>query len=141
MCNGTTTPRGGRSLQSLHDPAASVWFPDEDRAEILRMIDESLRTGRLTLGPIGERLEHEFAVRHGAAHAVAVASGTSALEIVLRSVGVEGREAIVPANTFHATAAAVLAAADGCASPTATRPPSPSTRRPWPHSSTRRRRR
>ncbi len=110
MWNGTTSPRGGRSLQSLHVPAASVWFPDEDRAEILRMIDDSLRTGRLTLGPIGERLEEEFAARHGAAHAVAVASGTSALEIVLRSVGVDGREVIVPANTFHATAAAVLAA-------------------------------
>jgi dTDP-4-amino-4,6-dideoxygalactose transaminase len=74
------------------------------------MIDESLRSGRLTLGPIGARLEESFAARHQAEHAVAVASGTSALEIVLRIVGVAGREVIVPANTFHATAAAVLAA-------------------------------
>lgn len=74
------------------------------------MIDESLRTGRLTLGPIGARLEQEFAAHHQAGHAVAVASGTSALEIVLRSLGVAGGEVIVPANTFHATAAAVLAA-------------------------------
>ena len=48
MCNGTTTPAEVDPLQSLHVPAASVWFPDEDRAEILRMIDESLRSGRLT---------------------------------------------------------------------------------------------
>src|SRR5262245_61239552 len=74
------------------------------------MIDESLRSGRLTLGPIGEQLEQEFAARHGATHAIAVASGTSALEIVLRTIGVDGRQVIVPANTFHATAAAVLAA-------------------------------
>src|SRR5262245_27699555 len=74
------------------------------------MIDESLRSGRLTLGPIGEQLEQEFAARHGATHAIAVASGTSALEIVLRAIGVDGRQVIVPANTFHATAAAVLAA-------------------------------
>jgi dTDP-4-amino-4,6-dideoxygalactose transaminase len=74
------------------------------------MIDESLRTGRLTLGPIGALLEEEFAARHHARYAVATASGTSALEIVLRSIGVSGREVIVPANTFHATAAAVIAA-------------------------------
>ncbi len=87
-----------------------MWFPDEDRAQILAMIDEALRSGQLTLGPIGARLEAEFAERHGAEHAVAVASGTSAIEIVLRTIGVEGREVVVPANTFHATAAAVLAA-------------------------------
>jgi perosamine synthetase len=74
------------------------------------MIDDSLRTGRLTLGPIGALLEEEFAARHDARHAVATASGTSALEIVLRSIGVAGREVVVPANTFHATAAAVVAA-------------------------------
>ncbi len=74
------------------------------------MIDESLRSGRLTLGPIGALLEEEFAARHQARHAVATASGTSALEIVLRSIGVSGREVIVPSNTFHATAAAVIAA-------------------------------
>jgi perosamine synthetase len=97
-------------LEARHIPAASVWFPDEDRAEIVRLIDEALQTGRLTLGPIGARLESEFAARHGAEHAIAVASGTSAIEIVLRSLGVAGRDVIVPANTFHATAAAVVAA-------------------------------
>ncbi len=101
---------GGGSLHRQHVPAASVWFPDEDRAEILAMIDEALRSGRLTLGPIGARLEVEFAERHQATEAVAVASGTSAIEIVLRAIGVEGREVVVPSNTFHATAAAVIAA-------------------------------
>jgi perosamine synthetase len=43
-------------------------------------------------------------------HAVAVASGTSALEIILRSIGVTGRDVIVPANTFFATAEAALRA-------------------------------
>ena len=109
MCNGTTRPRGGRSLQPLHVPAAAVWFPDEVRAEILRMIDESLRT---VVSPSAHRRTPRRGVRRPprAAHAVAIASGTSALEIVLRSIGVAGREVIVPANTFHATAAAVIAA-------------------------------
>ena len=38
------------------------------------------------------------------------ASGTAALEIVLRSIGVAGRDVVVPANTFFATAEAVLRA-------------------------------
>ncbi|HEV2369400.1 MAG TPA: DegT/DnrJ/EryC1/StrS family aminotransferase, partial [Acidimicrobiales bacterium] len=41
-------------------------------------------------------------------HGVAVSSGTAALEIILRYVGVEGREVVVPANTFYATAGAVV---------------------------------
>ncbi len=87
-------------------PPARVYFPDDDRAEILARIDEALTSGQLTLGPIGAELESAFAKRHGTRHAVAVSSGTSALEIILRSLGVEGREVLVPANTFFATAAA-----------------------------------
>src|SRR5262249_2863603 len=37
-----------------------------------------------------------------------VQSGTSALEIVLRSLDVDGREVVVPTNTFFATPAAVV---------------------------------
>ena len=37
-------------------------------------------------------------------------SGTSAIEIPLRALGVDGGEVLVPANTFFATAAAVIAA-------------------------------
>jgi perosamine synthetase len=89
-------------------PAARMVFSDDDRAAILSMIDEVLQTGSLTLGPFTRELEEAFRTRHGAPHAVAVSSGTSALEIILRSLGVEGREVVVPANTFFATAAAVL---------------------------------
>jgi dTDP-4-amino-4,6-dideoxygalactose transaminase len=87
-------------------PPARVSFPPEDRAEILARIDQSLTSGQLTLGPIGRELEAAFAKRHSTDHAVAVSSGTSALEIILRSLDVDGREVIVPANTFFATAAA-----------------------------------
>lgn len=91
-------------------PPAQVHFPEEDRRAILGQIDQALATGQLTLGRIGRELEERFAERHGARHAIAVNSGTSALEIPLRVLGVEGREVLVPANTFFATAAAVLAA-------------------------------
>jgi len=89
-------------------PPARVYFPDEDRAEILARIDHALATGQLTLGAIGRELEEAFAARHQAGHAVAVSSGTSALEIILRALDVDGREVLVPANTFFATAAAAL---------------------------------
>ena len=87
---------------------ANIYFPDEDRAWILEQIDSCLQTGRLTLGKYGEQLEDEFAALCGTRYAVAVNSGTSALEIILRSIGVEGREVIVPTNTFYATAGAVV---------------------------------
>jgi perosamine synthetase len=88
--------------------AARVVFGDDDRAEILRRVDESLRTGNLTLGPHTLELEQQFAARHSAAFAVATNSGTSALEIIFRTLGVEGKQVVVPANTFFATAAAVI---------------------------------
>lgn len=89
-------------------PAARLVFSDEDRATILTMIDGSLQSGSLTLGPFTRELEDAFRARHDAGHAVAVSSGTSALEIVLRSLGVDGAEVVVPTNTFFASAAAVL---------------------------------
>src|SRR6266487_7191386 len=92
----------------MNIPAARIVFSDDDRAAALAMIDQSLQTGALTLGPYTRELEDAFRARHDASFAVAVSSGTSAIEIILRTIGVEGREVIVPANTFFATAAAVI---------------------------------
>ena len=89
-------------------PPARVVFPPSVRRRALAMIDEALTSGELTLGRRTAQLEEAFAARHGAAHAVAVSSGTAALEIILRCLGVEGMEVVVPANTFFATAAAVV---------------------------------
>lgn len=89
-------------------PPAAIHVPEEDRAWILARIDECLQSGRLTLGANGAELEEAFAATCGVRHAVAVNSGTSALEIILRAIGVEGREVVVPTNTFYATGGAVL---------------------------------
>ena len=89
-------------------PAAAVHFPEEDRAWILARIGECLESGRLTLGPNGAAFEEAFAQLCQVRYAVAVSSGTSALEIILRAIGVEDREVVVPTNTFYATAGAVL---------------------------------
>jgi dTDP-4-amino-4,6-dideoxygalactose transaminase len=96
-------------------PPARPTFPADDRAAIAKLVEEALTSGSLTLGPNTERLEEAFAARHGVPHAVAVSSGTAALEIALRGLagtagpeGLAGRPVIVPANTFFATAAAVM---------------------------------
>ena len=88
-------------------PAARVVFSPEDRRAILELIDESLRSGSLTLGPHTKSFEEAFAHRHQVRHAIAMSSGTSALETILRILAVEGGEVVVPTNTFFATAAAV----------------------------------
>jgi perosamine synthetase len=90
--------------------AARIVFPESDRAEIAAAITDILSSGRLTLGRYTERFEADFSAAHGGLSAVATASGTSALEIVLRTLDVSGRDVIVPANTFYATAAAVISA-------------------------------
>jgi perosamine synthetase len=97
--------------------AARVVFPEPDRAEIAEATAQILASGILTLGPHTRRFEEAFAAAHavpgmgtGALRAVAVSSGTAALEIILRSIGVAGRDVIVPANTFYATAEAALRA-------------------------------
>jgi dTDP-4-amino-4,6-dideoxygalactose transaminase len=89
-------------------PAARVDFLPEDRQWIADRIQEVLASGQLTLGQYGTTLEERFAARCGVAHAVAVGSGTAALEIILRALDVEGKDVLVPANTFFATAAAVV---------------------------------
>ena len=89
-------------------PAARIVFSEDDRRQVLALIDASLRSGSLTLGDTTRRFEEAFAARHQAAHAIAVSSGTSALEIIFRAIGVAGREVVVPTNTFFATAAAVV---------------------------------
>ena len=91
-------------------PSARVVFPAQDRAEIAAAVSEILASGMLTLGQYTREFEAAFGQAHAAPQAVAVSSGTAALEISLRAVGVHGRDVIVPANTFYATAAAVIQA-------------------------------
>ena len=60
------------------------------------------------MGPFTENFERAFGKLLGIREVVAVNSGTSALEIILRCIGVKGRTVIVPTNTFVATPAAAI---------------------------------
>lgn len=73
-------------------------------------VAEITRRGVYLLGPETSALEQELAASTRARGAVAVASGASALQLALRSVGVgPGDEVIVPAFTAVPTASAVAA--------------------------------
>jgi dTDP-3-amino-3,4,6-trideoxy-alpha-D-glucose transaminase len=76
--------------------------------EILAAWSRILRAGAFTSGPEVAAFERDFAAACEVAHCVAVSSGTDALVLALRALGVgPGDRVIVPANTFFATAEAV----------------------------------
>ncbi len=69
---------------------------------------EVIRSGVLVQGPECEAFESEFADSVGAKHAVAVSSGTAALLLTIKALGLDhGDEVIIPSYTFIATANAV----------------------------------
>jgi dTDP-4-amino-4,6-dideoxygalactose transaminase len=78
--------------------------------ELRRAVLKSLDSGAYILGPEGKAFEEEFAKAMGTKFSVGVSSGTSALSLALKAMGVgPGDEVIVPAFTFIATATAVSA--------------------------------
>jgi dTDP-4-amino-4,6-dideoxygalactose transaminase len=91
-------------------PPVKVVFTESDRAEICRQIDEVLTSGVLAQDRYVAEFEARFAGYVGARHAIAVHSGSNAIEIPMRALGVEGKEVLVPVNTFAATAAGVILA-------------------------------
>jgi dTDP-4-amino-4,6-dideoxygalactose transaminase len=95
---------------------AAVPFTRLDRddpellAELLEVVARVAGEAAFTLGPEVEEFEREFAAFCETVHAVGVSSGTAALELALRGLGIgPGDEVIVPANSFVATAEAVTA--------------------------------
>jgi dTDP-4-amino-4,6-dideoxygalactose transaminase len=63
------------------------------------------------LGPDVTRFEREYARFSGVDHVVGVGNGTDAIELALRAAGIgQGAGVLIPANTFVATAEAVVRA-------------------------------
>jgi len=77
----------------------------EIRAEVLAAVGRVFEAAAFSGGPFVEEFEGAFAGYVGAAHAVGLNSGTSALHLAVHALGVgAGDEVILPAQTFIATA-------------------------------------
>ena len=73
------------------------------------LVLEVLRSGRLSLGPMLERFEREFAEWLGVDDAIATSSGTTALHLGVRSLGWgRGDRVVLSPFTFVASANALL---------------------------------
>jgi perosamine synthetase len=73
------------------------------------LVLEVLRSGRLSLGPMGERFEHELASWLGVSDVVAVSSGTTALHLGVRALGWgPGDEVLTSPFSFVASANCLL---------------------------------
>ncbi len=89
---------------SFRIPLTRPWLPPEVRDDVERV----LASGFLTEGPETEALEQEVARFLGVAHAVAVTSATTGLELALWALEIgPGDDVLVPDFTYPATASAV----------------------------------
>jgi len=90
---------------SLLIPLAKPEITDEDRQAVL----DVLHTSHLSMGPKVQEFEQAICDYTGSRHAVAVNSGTSALHIAVRALGLEpGAEIILPSFTFSALLNVIL---------------------------------
>jgi dTDP-4-amino-4,6-dideoxygalactose transaminase len=99
----------------MADDSLFSFYPAADEARhrdaIAAAVTRTLGGGWYILGPEVEAFEREFATWIGVRHAIGVANGTDAIELLLRAHGIgAGNQVIVPSLTAVATASAVIRA-------------------------------
>ena len=97
---------GGQPAREKPWPSWPV-VPEDD----VQAVAEVVRSGKWSsnLGTQVREFENEFAAYNGARHAIAVNSGSSALQVALAALGIgAGDEVIVPSHTDVASANAAL---------------------------------
>jgi dTDP-4-amino-4,6-dideoxygalactose transaminase len=86
-------------------PISKPFMDEREAAAAARVI----HSGWVTQGPEGQAFESEFAAFTGAAHAVAVSSGTTALHLALHALGIgPGDEVITVSHSWIATANVIV---------------------------------
>ena len=92
-------------------PATLPFFSENDINYILENFRKILKGDSfLSMSVHGESFEQLFSSYIGTKFGVACNSGTSALELICLSIDVDGKEVILPSNTFLATAIAIIRA-------------------------------
>lgn len=89
-------------LRLEYSPEEIEWIKDE--------IEKVLRSGYLTMAERVWAFETRFAQFCGTRHAIGTNSGTSAIEIALRTIDVRGGTVVMPSNTYMATPIAAIKA-------------------------------
>ena len=99
-------------MTGMQVPLVDLRLQHEGIAENVRAgFERVLSETSFVLGPEVEEFERAYARYCGVAHCVGVGNGTDAIELALRALRIgPGDEVIIPANTFVATAEAVLRA-------------------------------
>jgi perosamine synthetase len=86
---------------------AKPWIGEDEQ----RAVAAVLESGQLVQGPLVERFEQSVAALVGRAHAIAVSSGTAALQLALRALQVgPGDEVLCPALSWPSPAHAIRVA-------------------------------
>jgi dTDP-4-amino-4,6-dideoxygalactose transaminase len=92
-------------------PPTKPYFPEWGIEFILDKFRDILSgKGFLSQHKYCEEFEKRFAEYTGARYAVTTNSGTSAIEAILRSLNIQGKDIIVTTNTFAATVFAIIGA-------------------------------
>lgn len=91
-------------------PILRIPYTTESLTEVQAGIREILSSGQLVAGKFVREFEERFTASCGTRYAIATNSGTSAIEIILRAIGVQDCSVVVPTNTFIATAFAAISA-------------------------------
>ena len=87
----------------------NIPFSPPDMSELeVKEVRDAILSGWITTGPLTKKLEKTISEYVGVEKTVCLSSATSAMEMVLRLLGIgEGDEVIVPAYTYTATASVV----------------------------------
>src|SRR6185437_12755069 len=83
---------------------------EEERSEIMQAVEGVFRRGDFIGGEAVGKLEQELSAYLGSPHVVTLNSGTDALVLGMRALGIgPGDEVITPPNSFVASTAAIVA--------------------------------
>ena len=91
-------------------PILKLPYTEEDIDYIKEEIEKILRSGTITMGSRVQTFEEQFASFCGVKYALATNSGTSSLEIILRTINVDKKTVVMPSNTYMATPLAAIKA-------------------------------
>ncbi len=80
-----------------------IFFSKKQKDKILKDVSDILDSGQLAAGEYVEKFEKEWSKINNCNYGCAVSSGGSALDVIFRALDLEGKEVILPTNTFIAT--------------------------------------